>query len=70
MPRYDYKCQLCGTIKEFTVGMSQLIIEANCLSCGGSVKFIRAFSPTRNFILKGDGWAKDSYNKQSKKEGE
>ena len=69
MPTYNYECQDCGYIKEITAGMSQIVLEAHCPSCGEGVsKFVRKFSPSTNFVLKGKGWAKDNYHKPDKKE--
>ncbi len=73
--KYDYKCEDCGYIQEFITPFVDLtvLLEEYCPKCmaigNESVSvFTRIFSPSRNFILKGGGWAKDNYSKQSKKE--
>ena len=55
MPMYHYKCSACE--KEYTamVSMDNHDIPQPCPSCGESNK--KLFKPTRNFILKGDGWS-------------
>lgn len=69
MPRYNYKCQDCGHIKEFTASMHRVLLKGvYCPSCNEGVStFVRIFSPSTNFILKGKRWAKDGYSEQPKK---
>jgi len=35
MPIYEYRCQDCGKITEFLVGVTQERTEIKCSACGG-----------------------------------
>lgn len=57
-PTYDYTCDACGDKFEKFHSMKTRVKV--CPKCGGRVR--RMFGGG-NFILKGGGWAKDSYSK-------
>jgi putative FmdB family regulatory protein len=65
MPKYDYKCLSCGNILELSGGYDE--VEKYVICNGIRSKYRRIFSPPRNFILKGEGWAKDNYDKLESK---
>lgn len=71
MPRYDYRCSVCGVIIEDSGGYSDVMKAKICCSslCKGEQQiFHRTISgnpPT--FILKGKCWAFDGYNRDSNK---
>ena len=56
MPFYEFYCGKCDKVKEKLVKMGTKTID--CPLCGG--KMYKIMSPT-TFILKGRGWANDSY---------
>lgn len=56
MPAYDYKCQVCGKIKEFILPMNHETPQC----CGQPME--RVFSEMK-FILKGEGWSLQGYEK-------
>jgi len=69
MPKYDYKCINCGDIKEGwgSFEVSTKYWKCSCDPTGyGQHLHKRIFSPSKNFILKGKGWGKDSYSKEKK----
>lgn len=53
--RYPYKCSECEHDYECSIPMDDHAIPQPCPKCGA--KNVKLFKPTRNFILKGDGWA-------------
>ena len=56
MPAYTYRCKNCqNEYKLYNVPMSDYMKEQPCPECG--TLNVKSFQPTRNFILKGDGWA-------------
>jgi putative FmdB family regulatory protein len=57
---YDYQCD-CGKTKEVDHGMNEKP-EITC-ECG---KIMRKAVSKPNFILAGEGWAKDGYCKRIK----
>ncbi len=60
MPIYEFKCEKCGKVYESIISLGVREIECDC---GGKAKRIMSCS---NFVLKGPGWAKDGYSKDSK----
>lgn len=58
MPVYEFKCEKCGKITELITILSEPDTIV-CL-CGEQAKRIISIT---NFILKGNGWGKDGYNK-------
>lgn len=64
MPIYIYECPKCKTQKEiFHTSSGTGPITWWCNRCNVEAK--RIIAPT-NFVLKGDGWAKDNYTKKEK----
>lgn len=55
MPTYNYKCSSCNSEYSLSLSMDLYATPQPCPSCGVENK--KTFQPTRNFILKGDGWA-------------
>lgn len=55
MAYYLYRCSNCEHEYQLSVPMADYKKEQPCPECGTSNK--KVFQPTRNFILKGDGWA-------------
>ena len=53
--RYPYKCSECEHEYYCNIPMDDYKIPQPCPECGHKNK--KLFRPTRNFILKGDGWA-------------
>jgi putative FmdB family regulatory protein len=53
--QYPYKCSKCEHEYICSIPMDDYKIPQPCPECG--VKNEKLFRPTRNFILKGDGWA-------------
>lgn len=70
MPIFDYRCVNCGKIVERFVRNKDEKYAA-CVKCG-EIEFKRVFSPSKAFILKGNCWEKDNYERplKSKKEKE
>lgn len=64
--RYDYKCSICGDIFELSGGYNEVMKHTTCRGIRGIC--YRIFSPPKNFILKGEGWSKDNYDKLESKE--
>jgi len=64
MPIYEYECQKCKKVFEFTQGIKEPKKET-CEECGGSLE--RIISPS-GFVLKGGGWYKDLYSSSKKPE--
>lgn len=64
MPWFDYVCTSCGKIKENIIHKAIESPEILCDDCKS--KMIRKID-ARNFHLKGIGWGKDGYDKQSVK---
>ncbi len=68
MPSYNYSCPECGYEDEFIVP-SHKSPDPKCANkkCKkyDKVEMTRLFSPTKNFILKGKGWASDGYSKKA-----
>jgi putative FmdB family regulatory protein len=60
MPIYEYECQACKRVFEYTHGMSEPK-KTVCEACGGALE--RLISPS-GFVLKGGGWYKDLYSKK------
>ena len=67
MPIYEYKCDLCNGLWEEILKFSDdpLTICKSCEKEGGVHKLLPG---QMNFILKGDGWYKDSYSSPEKNE--
>jgi len=66
MPTYEYFCRVCDHQfeSEQKITDEPLVECPKCLTAS-----LRRVIPSRTgFILKGGGWAKDLYSKQSKKE--
>lgn len=63
MPIYSYECSKCGAYNSLFIPYDK---EGDgCKYCGGELyRTIEAAS----IIFKGDGWAKDGYNKGGKSE--
>jgi putative FmdB family regulatory protein len=64
MPIYEYECQKCKKIFEFTQGIKEPKKDL-CEECGGALE--RIISPS-GFVLKGGGWYKDLYSSSKKPE--
>jgi putative FmdB family regulatory protein len=64
MPIYEYVCEKCGQNIEKLVAVSGGTEEIPC-SCGGIAKRKISLS---SFQLKGGGWYRSDYKKQSKQE--
>ncbi len=61
MPLHDFECKKCGHEKELLVKTDEK--NQNCPECGEKMdKLISSGS----FILKGKGWASDSYGLKDK----
>ena len=58
MPIYEYECQSCKKVFEYTQGIKEPKKET-CEECGGPLE--RLISPS-GFVLKGGGWYKDLYS--------
>lgn len=57
MPRYDYRCEKCGTF-EFWQSIKEEPL-AVCPTCGSKVE--RLFSANVGFVLKGAGFYQNDY---------
>ena len=55
MPMYIYHCSQCEHEYQLNVRIADYQKEQPCPKCETPNK--KVFQPTRNFILKGDGWA-------------
>jgi putative FmdB family regulatory protein len=64
MPIYEYECQKCKKVFEYTQGIKEPKKDT-CEACGGSLE--RIISPS-GFVLKGGGWYKDLYSSSKKPE--
>lgn len=53
MPTYSYKCTSCGHLQDEFHAISATP-DISCKECGS--KSEKIFTPTTNFVLKGDGW--------------
>jgi putative FmdB family regulatory protein len=53
MPRYDFVCDTCRVIKEFTCSMSEATDPKPCPKCGEDMK--RKFHPVRRVYRKHAG---------------
>jgi len=62
MATYDYKCDECGHEFECDHPISKEP-GADCPQCGKFTSH-RLISGGSNFVLKGEGWAKDLYAKK------
>lgn len=60
MPRYDYKCIVCGKEFEVTQSFSDPSVEY-CVDCGGGIKKLYS-SPA--LVFKGSGWHSKDYGKK------
>ena len=58
MPIYEYECDKCKKVFEYTQGIKEPKKET-CEECGGKLE--RLISPS-GFVLKGGGWYKDLYS--------
>ena len=58
MPIYEYECEKCKKIFEYTQGIKEPK-KTTCEECGGALE--RLISPS-GFVLKGGGWYKDLYS--------
>lgn len=64
MPSYDYKCDDCGEVREYTHPMSETMDMHYCEACG--VGFLhKVFVPTPS-VFKGQGWGKMTEYKPKK----
>jgi putative FmdB family regulatory protein len=64
MPNYTYWCKVCGQIEiEHSIKDEPKKI---CPKCGKD-GLKRLIGNNTNFILNGDGWSKDNYNKKGVK---
>lgn len=56
MPRYDYKCQECNAVREYTHAIDVVLPEQICdeTECEGEMR--KLISPTPA-VFKGSGWA-------------
>ena len=61
MPLYEYKCKFCDITFEVMQSIKE-IPQADCLICN-STSNERLISAGGNFVLRGEGWAKDNYSK-------
>lgn len=61
MPMYEFVCSKCG--KKFDDLVPLGTEEILCPKCGGVANKVMS---APSFILKGGGWASDSYSKSSK----
>ncbi len=52
--RYPYKCSKCEHEYHCNIPMDDCLKPQPCPECGH--ENVKLFKPTRNFILKGDGW--------------
>lgn len=59
MPTYEYLCKVCDLDFEIEQSINE-IAQAMCPTCKIYTEN-RLISRT-NFVLKGDGWAKDNYS--------
>ncbi len=58
MPIFEYRCKECNeTYEEFIRSKEEE--PTSCKKCGGDLEKIIS---TTSFVLKGKGWAKDSYS--------
>ncbi len=64
MPVYEYKCNICKTITETLQKINDDPLT-NCNKCGKDIIMVISGG---YFILKGKGWAKDSYIMHKKKD--
>lgn len=66
MPLFDFKCSTCGFLTERIVKSSSNDSDYPiCDTC--LTKLSRIFTLSRtSFVLGGDGWAKDGYQKGQK----
>lgn len=62
MPLIEYLCKECGERLEVLQKISDEDIEI-CKKCGGKLKRLISLS---SFHLKGGGWSKDGYRKETK----
>ena len=63
---YEYECLTCGTVFEVDQSIhDDKFSEYTCVKCESKQPVRRIISST-NFILMGNGWAKDGYNKSKK----
>lgn len=62
MPIYTFKCNNCNKVSEELVPMSTT--TSTCSTCNNIMSKIPSVS---NFHLKGGGWFKDGYSKETVK---
>ena len=62
MPIYEYECQKCKKVFEYTQGIKEPKKDT-CEECGGSLERLISAS---GFVLKGGGWYKDLYSSSKK----
>ncbi|MGZ5748043.1 MAG: FmdB family zinc ribbon protein [Caldimonas sp.] len=62
MPIYEYECQKCKKVFEYTQSIKEPKKDL-CEECGGALE--RLISPS-GFVLKGGGWYKDLYSSSKK----
>jgi putative FmdB family regulatory protein len=65
MPIYEYRCQQCQKVFEYSHRMSDPS-KTTCEECGGALE--RLISRTA-FALKGSGWYKDLYSSSKPESG-
>lgn len=62
MPSYDYECPKCGSVEEVEHSIRDEP-EVVCSMCHEKKK--RLISKNTTFVLVGDGWAKNGYDKKT-----
>jgi len=62
MPIYTYECKECGGSKEVIKSIKEIDDRVECERCTTTHQMKRVVSSS-TFILKGDGWAVDGYDK-------
>ena len=65
MPMYSYHCTKCNEVYENMRSIAQRDVKLQCPTCNELCERILDLS---SFQLKGDGWYKDGYSSQKKKE--
>ncbi len=58
MPIYEYECQKCKKVFEYTQGIKEAK-KVTCEECSGPLERLISAS---GFVLKGGGWYKDLYS--------
>lgn len=63
MPTYEYRCNSCEEITEIFHGMNEEPRKV-CPECGENA--LTRIIGTPDWILKGQGWARDGYSNSTK----